>query len=168
MLVSVRGVLPALAVAAIMSCVTVGCGTSKPTAQSPPAQAHRLSQKRFVTAADQICVASDRRAYALAGSLSTKASSWEQTIRAANLALAHMAALRPPTRDAAGFRHLLALGRRLRDNVQRVHDALAKRDLQAARKAQHAATDDDTKAIHAEAAKLGLAFCEQPQTNWPA
>jgi hypothetical protein len=168
LLVSVRGVLLALAVAGIVSCVAVGCGTPKPAAQPPAAQKHRLSQKRFVAAADQICIASDRRVYTLAGSLSIKASSWEKTIRAADLALTRMAALRPPARDAAGFTHLLALGRRLRDNVQRVHDALAKRNLEAARRAQHAATGYDTNEIHREAAKLGLTFCQQPQTNWPA
>jgi hypothetical protein len=168
LLVSVRGVLPAIAVAGIVSCVAVGCGSAKPAARPPASQRHRLSQKRFVAAADQICVASDRRVYTLAGSLSTRASSWQKTIQAADLALTRMAALRPPARDAAGFAHLLALGRRLRNNVQRVHDALARRNLQAARKAQHAATGYDTKEIHREAAKLGLTFCEQPQTNWPA
>jgi hypothetical protein len=121
-----------------------------------------------VAAADQVCVASDRRSYTLAGSLSTKASSWEKTIRAADLALTGMAALRPPARDADAFARLLALGRELRNNVQRVHDALAKRNMQAARDAQRAATGYDTAAIHEEAAKLGLTFCEQPQTNWPA
>ena len=160
--------LPAVAVAGIVACVAVGCGTPKPAAQSPPRQKHRLSQKRFVAAADQICVASDRRVYTLAGSLSTKASGWEKTVRAADQALTRMAALRPPARDAAGFAHLLALGRLLRDNVQRVHDALARKNLAAARRAQHTATGYDTRAIHQEAAKLGLTFCEQPQTNWPA
>ena len=168
MLVSARRVLSAVAVAGFVSCVAVGCGTPKPTALSPTGQRHRLSQKQFVTAADQICVASDRRAYTLAGSLSTKASSWEKTIQSADLALTRMAALRPPTRDAAGFARLLELGRRLRSNVQRVHDALARQNLAAARKAQHTATGYDTSEIHQQAAKLGLTFCEQPQTNWPA
>jgi hypothetical protein len=166
--VSVRGALPAVAVAGFVACVAVGCGTPKPATQSPPRQRPRLSQKRFVAAADQVCVASDRRVYTLAGALSTSPSGWEKTIRAADLALNRMTALRPPTRDATDFAHLLALGRRLRDNVQRVHDALAKKDLEAARKAQRSATGYDTREIHQEAAKLGLTFCEQPQTNWPA
>jgi hypothetical protein len=121
-----------------------------------------------VAVADQVCEASDQRAYTLVGSLSTRASSWEKTIQAADVALTRMAALRPPAGEAAGFAHLLGLGRRFRDSVQRVHDALARRNLQAARKAQRAATGYDTTAIHEEAARLGLTFCEQPQTNWPA
>jgi hypothetical protein len=167
-LVSVRGALPAVAVAGFVACVAVGCGTSKPAAQSPPRPRHRLSQKRFVAAADQVCVASDRRVYTLAGALSTSPAGWEKTIRAADLALDRMAALRPPARDAAGFAHLLALGRRLRDNVRRVHDALAEKNLEAARKAQRTAAGYDTQEIHQAAAKLGLTFCQQPQTNWPA
>ena len=63
-----------------------------------------------------------------------------------------MAALEPPEQDAAGFAHLLALGRRLRNNVQRVRDALAKKDLEAARRAQRTATGYDTTEIHQEEA----------------
>ncbi len=167
---SVRGALPAVAVAGFVACVAVGCGSAKPVAQSPPRQRPRLSQKQFVAAADDVCVASDRRVYTPAGSLSTKASLAGQgePIQAADLALNRMAALRPPADDAADFARLLTLGRRLRDSVQRVHDALARKNLAAARKAQHTATDFDTREIHQAAAKLGLTFCEQPQTNWPA
>jgi len=137
-------------------------------AQSPPRQRPRLSQKQFVAAADEVCVASDRRVYTLAGSLSTSPVGWEKTVRAADLALSRMAALRPPADDAADFARLLTLGRRLRDSVQRVHDALARKNLAAARKAQRTATGYDTTEIHQAAARLGLTFCEQPQTNWPA
>jgi hypothetical protein len=166
--VSVRRALPAVVVAGFVACVAVGCGTPKPAAQSPPRLRHRLSQKRFVAAADEVCVNSDRRVYTLAGALSTSPAGWEKTIRAADEALGRMAALRPPAHDAAGFAHLLTLGRRLRDSVERVHDALAAKNLVAARKAQRTATGHDTTEIHQEAAKLGLTFCEQPQTNWPA
>jgi hypothetical protein len=42
-----------------------------------------------------------------------------------------------------------------------------KQHFSAARKAQFAATNADT-AIHRQAKKLGLTFCQQLLTNWPA
>ena len=48
-----------------------------------------------------------------------------------------------------------------------VHDALVKKNYVQARTAQNAATTADT-AIHRQAQKLGLTFCQQLLTNWPA
>jgi hypothetical protein len=73
----------------------------------------------------------------------------------------------PPADKDAGFKLLLTLGQELADNIQKVHDSLVKEDLIAARKAQSAATTEDT-AIHRQAQKLGLTFCQQLLTNWPA
>ena len=129
-------------------------------------QKPRLTQKRFVTAADAVCVRSDQRIYKL-GPLSTVPSGWAKTTTAADKALAQMAALRPPAAHAAGFARLLALGRRLRNSVWHVHQALVEKDLRAARRAQLTAAGLG-KRIHRQAKALGLTFCEQPLTNWPA
>jgi hypothetical protein len=51
--------------------------------------------------------------------------------------------------------------------VRQVEHALAAKNLPAARRAQLAAKTAGGK-IHAEAKALGLTFCEQPLTNWPA
>jgi hypothetical protein len=48
-----------------------------------------------------------------------------------------------------------------------VHDALVKKNYAKARSAQLKATSADT-AIHKQAQKLGLTFCQQLLTNWPA
>jgi hypothetical protein len=48
-----------------------------------------------------------------------------------------------------------------------VHDALVKKNYKVARAEQLKATKADT-AIHLEAKKLGLTFCQQLLTNWPA
>jgi hypothetical protein len=164
--VSVRGVRQAVVVAGVVAFVTAGCGSSKPAAGTSPKQPPRMTQKHFVAAADEVCVDSDRRIYKL-GALSTAPAGWTKTMAAARTALRQMAALRPPLAQAGGFAKLLGFGRRLRVDVQHVERALARKNLVAARRAQQAAKLDGAR-IHAEAKKLGLTFCEQPQTNWPA
>jgi hypothetical protein len=164
--VSVCGVRQAVVVAGLVAFVTVGCGSSKPAARTPPKQPPRLTQKHFAAAADEVCVGSDRRIYKL-GALSTAPAGWTKTVAAATTALRQMAALRPPLPDAVGFGRLLRFGRRLRGDVQQVEHALARKNLTAARRAQLAAKTDGAR-IHAEAKALGLTFCQQPLTNWPA
>jgi hypothetical protein len=164
--VSPRGVLPAVVVAGLAASFAVACGSPKPAAQTVSKQKPRLTQKRFVAAADQVCVRSDRRIYRL-GSLSTAPAGWAKTMAAADSALGQMAALRPPAAEASGFAHLLRLGRRLRDSVWQVHHALVGKDLKAARRWQRTATAVGRQ-IRAQAKALGLTFCEQPLTNWPA
>jgi hypothetical protein len=128
--------------------------------------AKRLTQKQFIARANAVCVASDRRVYNI-GSLTPDPAGWAKTVASADVALRAMRAIHPPVTEQAGFNRMLALGQQLRDGVQRVHDALVKKDYKAASKAQYAATAIDTK-VHKEAKKLGLTFCEQLLTNWPA
>jgi hypothetical protein len=78
-----------------------------------------------------------------------------------------MRRVRPPADREAAFQRLLAEGQALAAGIQRVHDALVKKNYLAARTAQNAATKADT-AIHRQAQKLGLTFCQQLLTNWPA
>ena len=48
-----------------------------------------------------------------------------------------------------------------------MHTELVKQNYAAAQKAQFAATAADTQ-IHKQARKIGLTFCQQLLTNWPA
>jgi hypothetical protein len=140
------------------------CGGGSKTTKAPPAK--RPTQKQFVSAANAVCIRSDRAVFRL-GRLSFDPEGWARTAAAARRAVADMSRLTPPAGKDAAFRRLLTLGRQLADGVQKVHDALAHQDLIAARKAQNAATTADT-AIHRQAQKLGLTFCQQLLTNWPA
>ena len=96
-----------------------------------------------------------------------RSEGWGQTAAAARRAVADMKRVTPPAVKAAGFKRLLAEGQRLATEIQNVHDALVKKNYLAARTAQNAATKADTT-IHREALKLGLTFCQQLLTNWPA
>lgn len=152
----------ALVVVVLIPALACGCGSSS-RKQTDPAP---LTQQQFVSAANGVCIRSDRRVFRL-GRLSLLPEGWAATAAAARTGVAEMSAVRPPARSEAGFRHLLSLGRQLTAGIQDVHDALAKRNYKAAQAAQLNATKDDT-AIHRQAQKLGLTFCQQLLTNWPA
>jgi hypothetical protein len=143
-----------------------GGGGSSSAGKTTTADVKRPTQKQFVSAGNAVCIRSDRAVYRL-GRLSLDPTGWAQTAAAARKAVADMKRLTPPAGKDAGFQRLLTLGGQLADNIQKVHDSLAKEDLAAARKAQNAATTADT-AIHRQAQKLGLTFCQQLLTNWPA
>jgi hypothetical protein len=137
------------------------CGGS-----SKPAAAPRPTQKQFVAAANAVCVRSDRAVYRL-GRLSLDPAGWAQTAAAARKAVADMKTVTPPAGKDAAFNALIAEGQKLADGIQQVHDALVKKDYAKARAAQLRATNADTS-IHKRAQKLGLTFCQQLLTNWPA
>jgi hypothetical protein len=145
----------------LVPAVAAGCGSSHKKAAPP-----RLTQKQFVSAANTVCINSDRRVFRL-GRLTLLPSGWAETAAAARTGVAQMTAVHPPLQSEAGFERMLSLGRQLAAGVQQVHDALVKKDYALARTAQLKATKDDT-AIHLQAKKLGLTFCQQLLTNWPA
>lgn len=138
------------------------CGgdSSKPEAQARP------TQTQFVAAANAVCVRSDRAVYRL-GRLSLDPAGWGETAAAARTAIADMKTVRPPVGKDAAFAALVAEGQKLADGIQQVHDALVEKNYAKARAAQQKATNADT-AIHKQARKLGLTFCQQLLTNWPA
>jgi hypothetical protein len=140
-----------------------GGGSKSATTANPD---RRPTLQQFVSAANAVCVRSDRAIYEI-GRLSLAPAGWGRTADAARRALAEMKALTPPAGQDAAFQRLLAEGRTLVTGIQRVHDALVKKNYFAARTAQDAATTADT-AIHRQAQKLGLTFCQQLLTNWPA
>jgi hypothetical protein len=148
--------LPVLLVPGLV--VACGSGGAK---ESP-----RLTQTQFVSRANRVCIASDRRVYGI-GALSTDPAGWSRTARAAGVGIAQMRRLRPPEARRPGFERMLRLGEQLKSAIEDVRDALTKRDYAQARRAQRRATDVDT-AIKRQASALGLTFCEQLLTNWPA
>lgn len=142
--------------------LAAGCGSSSQRNAEPA----RLTQQQFVSAANAVCIKSDRRVFRL-GRLSFLPSGWAATAVAARTGVAEMSVVRPPAQAEPGFQHMLSLGRQLAAGIQDVHDALAKKNYKAAQTAQLKATKADT-AIHRQAKKLGLTFCQQLLTNWPA
>jgi hypothetical protein len=157
----VRRALPLLLIPALAA----ACGGSKPAGTTTTA-VKRPTQQQFVAAANAVCVRSDRAVYKL-GRLSLAPAGWGRTAAAARRAVADMKTVTAPTGKDAGFQRLLAEGTKLATGIQQVHDALVTKDYAKARTAQNAAAAADT-AIHRQAQKLGLTFCQQLLTNWPA
>jgi len=149
--------------------VLAACGTSsaaKTGATTTVEGAPRLTQKSFITEGNLVCLRSDRRVYRL-GTLSRNPTGWEKVAKAADVAIADMRKLRPPFPDQARFNRLLLLARRMEDRIVDVHAALVRRNFTVARTDQAAAKRESAE-IHAQSQKLGLTFCQQVLTNWPA
>jgi hypothetical protein len=143
--------------------VLTACGGS---GGDNPAETTRLTQKQFVAQGNQVCIDSDRRVFRL-GDLSTDPEGWTKTAQAARTGISDMAKIRPPEARQAGFDAMLAQARKLATAIEDVRDALKANDFEKARAAQTRATTLDT-GIKKQASRLGLTFCEQLLTNWPA
>lgn len=154
----------ALLLLVVIPAFATGCGSSSHSTTTTSAPL--LTQKQFVAAANAECIKSDRRIFRL-GRLTFVPEGWAETAAAARQGVAEMSVLRPPAKAEAGFRHMLALGTQLATGIQKVHDALVKKDYKVAQAQQIKATNADS-AIHIQAKKLGLTFCQQLLTNWPA
>jgi hypothetical protein len=149
-----------LLLALVVPVLAAACGSSK-SKEEP-----RLTQNQFVEQANQVCIRSDRRVFRI-GDLSTDPDGWTKTVTAAGKGIQEMAKLRPPADRQQGFNRMLAGARKLKAAIADVRDALTANDVTKARKAQKRATDYDTS-IKKQASRLGLTFCEQLLTNWPA
>ena len=149
----------ALLLLVVIPAFATGCGSSSHSTTTTSAPL--LTQKQFVAAANAECIKSDRRIFTFVP------EGWAETAAAARQGVAEMSVLRPPAKAEAGFRHMLALGTQLATGIQKVHDALVKKDYKVAQAQQIKATNADS-AIHIQAKKLGLTFCQQLLTNWPA
>jgi hypothetical protein len=142
------------------------CGGTNAAKTTTVAAKPRPTQKQFVSAANAVCIRSDRAVFRL-GRLTLDPAGWAKTAAAARRGVKDMRRLTPPAGKDAEFERLLTLGGDLAAGIQKVHDALVENAYAKARSAQLAATRDDT-AIHRQAQKLGLTFCQQLLTNWPA
>jgi hypothetical protein len=149
----------------VVPLVVAACGGSK-SADSTAGADQRPTQKQFVAAGNAVCVRSDRAIYKL-GRLTLAPAGWAKTAAAARRAIADMEKVTPPAGKDGAFQQLLAEGEKLATGIQQVHEALVKKNYAKARTAQTAATTADT-AIHRQAQELGLTFCQQLLTNWPA
>jgi hypothetical protein len=151
---------PAFLVLLALPLVAAACGGGSSEDEK------RLTASELVTQANQVCIASDRRIFNL-GQLTIDPGGWRRTARAASRGIADMAKLRPPEDKQKGFDTMLASARQLQKIVGDIATALAKKDYAKAQTAQARATQLDTK-IKLQARALGLTFCEQFLTNWPA
>ena len=142
------------------------CGSDSGGGTTAAKDRPRLTQAQFVQRANGVCIRSDRRVYRI-GSLGRDAGPWLRTRNAASTAVAEMAALRPPAAKQKQFDQMLAAGGRLRDAVGQVHDALVAKTYDKAQQGQAEAVRADAE-VKRLAHALGLTFCEQLLTNWPA
>jgi len=119
-----------------------------------------------VQAGNQVCIRSDRRVYQI-GRLTRDPAGWLKTANAGRVGIAEMKALTPPADKQTEFRLMLTYAQQLVDAIQSVHDHLANKQFDAAISAQFRAARLQDK-THAAAKNLGLTFCQQNLTNWPA
>jgi len=156
--------IPLVAIA-LASVVLAGCGgddDSKPPAAEQP----RLTQREFVRQGNQVCIDSDRRIYRI-GSLGPNPTGWKDTSAAAKQGVREMLAVRPPAAKQKQFDAMMASARQLERAITDVYKGLLADNPQKARAAQARAVRADS-IVKRRAHGLGLTFCEQLLTNWPA
>ncbi len=138
-----------------------GCGGGSAAKERP-----RLSNDEFVEEGNGVCIRSDRRVFRIGG-LGPAPGPWERTARAAATSIREMRELRPPAAKQRQFDALLVSAEKVRRAVSDVHDALVAQRYERAREAQIRAVRADAE-VKRIAHGLGLTFCEQLLTNWPA
>ena len=150
-----------IAIAAIALPVLVaGCG-----GDSSPKET-RLTQTQFVREGNGVCIRSDRRVYRI-GDLSSNPGPWRETADAAEKGIEEMLELRPPAAKQKQFDSMITSARQLQRAVEDIYKALVADQPGKARAAQRRAVKADS-VIKRKAHTLGLTFCEQLLTNWPA
>jgi hypothetical protein len=144
--------------------LAAACGGGSKHAATTTSKA--LSESAFVQAGNQVCIRSDRRVFRL-GRLTRDPAGWGKTAAAGRTGITEMKALTPPAGQQTEFDLMLTYAQGLVDAIQSVHDNLAKKKFDAAISAQFRAARFQDK-THAAAKTLGLTFCQQNLTNWPA
>jgi hypothetical protein len=139
------------------------CGSSKEakTTTSTP-----TSVPAFVAAANKVCQDTDKQITAI-GRLSRNPRGWARTYEAAKAGVIEMRKVTPPPNRVRAFNLMLRYANALAITMQEVHSALVKNNIDVAAAAQIAAGSIQDK-VHQQAKVLGLTFCQQPLTNWPA
>lgn len=142
------------------------CGGADAAKRTTTVTNDATSVQAFVTAANNVCMAADKRIYKL-GRLTRAPKGWARTAAEARQAIAEMQHVKPPPDRAQAFSLMMRYARGLALSIQEVHDALIKKNIDVAAAAQFAAASFQDK-VHSTAKGLGLTFCQQPLTNWPA
>jgi hypothetical protein len=155
--------LPLLVLIAV---ALTACGGSKHASTTSTSTTTADTPAEFVSAANNVCIAADRRIFKI-GRLSRDPKGWARTAAAAHTAVTEMQRITPPPARADAFQQMLRYAKALVLTIQNVHDALVKSDLDTAAAAQLAAGKIQDK-VHTAAKAVGLTFCQQPLTNWPA
>ena len=143
--------------------LVAACGGMKSTSQTSTSGD---ASTNFVKAGNNVCIASDKRIYKI-GRLTRQPAAWAATAASARTAIREMRAIKPPAAKAAAFRRMLQFGAALTLSIQEVHDALVKHNIETAAAAQIAAGRLQDR-VHQAARDIGLTFCQQALTNWPA
>jgi hypothetical protein len=125
-----------------------------------------ISDTDFVTAGNKICMASDKRIFAI-GRLTRDPAGWAKTAASAKKAVRDMRAVKPPAERATAFNQMLRYANALSLTIQEVHSSLIAKNIDVAAAAQLAAGPLQDK-VHQFAKAAGLTFCQQSLTNWPA
>jgi hypothetical protein len=131
-------------------------GTTSTTTQGPD----------FVRAGNQVCIASDKRIFKI-GRLGRDPKGWARTAASARQAVREMRLVQPPAARKTRFNLMLRYAKAVALTIQEIHDALVKKDYDTAAAGQFAAAQLSDK-VHQAARGLGLTFCQQSLTNWPA
>ena len=145
----------------LLPVLVAGCG-----GDSKSSDESRLTQTQFVREGNAVCIRSDRRVFRI-GDLGPNPTPWRETSNAAKKGIDEMAALRPPLAKQKQFDSMIASARELQRAVSDVYTQLVANDPDKARAAQRRAVEADSL-IKRKAHSLGLTFCEQLLTNWPA
>lgn len=142
------------------------CGGSDSSKGSTSTVSTSTSMQAFVSAGNSVCMAADKRIVKL-GRLTRDPKGWARTAAAARTAVREMQKVKPPPTRAKAFAQMIHYASALALSIQEVHDALVKKDIDTAAAAQFAAAQIQDK-VHATAKSVGLTFCQQALTNWPA
>jgi hypothetical protein len=155
-----------LIVALALAVSACGSDTKRASTTTTSTTTDSASVQAFVSAANSVCMAADRRIVKI-GRLTRNPAGWQKTADAARVAVRQMKAVKPPPSRAKVFDQMLHYANALTLSIQEVHDSLVKKDIDTAAAAQFAAAQIQDK-VHQTAKTAGLTFCQQPLTNWPA
>lgn len=143
-----------------------GCGKSSSQPARGTSTVAAPSAADFVAAGNAVCKASDERIFKI-GRLSRDPAGWKKTAVAARKGVVEMRRVKPPPARRAQFARMLRYANALSLTIQEIHLALVKHDVDTAAAGQFAAAQLQDE-VHRVARALGLTFCQQALTNWPA
>jgi hypothetical protein len=155
----------AFAILGLTACGGSSGTTKTVTTTSTPATS-AAAIKSFVDAGNKVCMDADKRVLKI-GRLTRNPKGWALTAAAARRGVREMQAVKPPAGRAAGFAQLLRYANALALSLQEIKVSLVKGDVDTAAAAQFAAAKFQDK-VHSTAKTVGLTFCQQQLTNWPA